>query len=431
MLGSTYLNGEDIYLLSIIHMGIVGLSNISFKRLVLYPSSAFCFGVIFVNLGNLSLLNQLNVSHHLAIYGYIKPEYIKSAASIWCISSTFFLLGYDFFNLFNLTNIEIIFNKEAFIKNLFYFLLIINISKLGGVALERKQVGKIITLLNTIGILFFARLWGNSEDKKYRMYALTLFLIQTYISLLFSYLRFELILPSFYLFIGYFIGKGQWKDLFSYRIFPFVFIFILYSSVFQILASNRLSFISAFTSNNSNNHEVVVREEKAKTGGLLDRSANVAQLTNIVNLVEKKGFYNGSVSILLLTALIPRQLWPEKPKIQLGTWFALEIGVGYKNKEGVVNNSINMTVPGELYLDFGWLGVVIGSFLFGGFFAAMWNTTRFYHSPYNLTGTIFGGYLIMLSIGSYADLQIVVTMLSTFLIFLIIKYIYSIYQINN
>ena len=80
-----------------------------------------------------------------------------------------------------------------------------------------------------------------------------------------------------------------------------------------------------------------------------------------------------------------------------------------------------MTVAGELYLDFGWIGVIFGSLLFGAFIALLWNSTKFYASEYNLSGTIFGGYLIMLSIGSYADLQIAVTLVSTYIIFLIIK----------
>jgi hypothetical protein len=118
-------------------------------------------------------------------------------------------------------------------------------------------------------------------------------------------------------------------------------------------------------------------------------------------------------------------LWPDKPLIQLGAWFALEIGVATTTDYGRANNSINMTVAGELFLDFGWLGVILGSLLFGGFISVLWNSTYFYSSEYNLTGIIFGGYLIMLSIGSYADLQIVVTLLSTYLIFFAIKKVAS------
>ena len=84
-----------------------------------------------------------------------------------------------------------------------------------------------------------------------------------------------------------------------------------------------------------------------------------------------------------------------------------------------------MTVAGELYLDFGWLGVIIGSLLFGAFISVLWNSTEFYSSEFNLSGIIFGGYLIMISIGSYADLQIVITLISTYLIFYAIKIIAS------
>jgi len=124
-------------------------------------------------------------------------------------------------------------------------------------------------------------------------------------------------------------------------------------------------------------------------------------------------------------------LWPDKPLIQIGAWFALEIGIGSKTSLGTANNSINMTVAGELYLDFGWIGVILGSLLFGAFLAILWNSTRFYSSVYNITGTIFGGYLIILATGSYADLQVLVTLLSTYLIFLFIKKILGHYRVER
>jgi len=60
-------------------------------------------------------------------------------------------------------------------------------------------------------------------------------------------------------------------------------------------------------------------------------------------------------------------------------------------------------------------------FSFTAFIGLLWNSTRFYSSEYNISGTIFGGYIFILSIGSYADLQIVITLLSTYLIFLALK----------
>ena len=81
-----------------------------------------------------------------------------------------------------------------------------------------------------------------------------------------------------------------------------------------------------------------------------------------------------------------------------------------------------MTIPGEFYLDFGWIGLVIGCLFFGGLLAMFWNAARFMESPYNLSGTLWGGYLLLYALGGIgADLQIVVSLVSTYIVFLIIK----------
>ena len=424
IVSSKFLSGSDLYIVLTIHFGILLVTNLTQKKILITPLVLYYAGVIVVNIANINLISLMGSSHQLKIYNYIIPKFIDDAALIWCISSTLFIIGYNLFPTAGFPSIAFEIKSKKFLRNMFILLFVLNLLKFVGFGFDRNQIGKIFSLLNSIGILFFARLWAKEEDKTYRLYTLALFFLETYISLLTSYLRFELILPTFYLFTGYFIGKGELKYVFSYRAFPLIAIILLYSSVFTSLSSNRSNFIDVFTQQDDNNDNTAVVEkplDKQEGRGILERSANVAQITNVVNLVERNGFYNGRASAPVLTALIPRILWPDKPAIRIGTWFALEIGAAYKNDAGYINNSINMTVAGELYLDFGWIGVILGSLLFGAFIALLWNSTKFYASEYNLSGTIFGGYLIMLSIGSYADLQIVVTLLSTYIIFLIIK----------
>jgi len=413
---SSFFSGTTLYALSTIHLLICVVIHLRQKNSLITPIFIFYIGVIIVNIANIALISKIGTVNYKT-YSYILPKYIDDAAKIWCISSILFVMGYQFFINKSLPAIDFELKKKIIIQNLFWILVIINtLSLLGhGINLRGTQVGRIFGMVNSIGILFYARLWASENNKTYRFYALSLFVMETYIALTTSFLRFELILPTFYLFAGYFIGKGHVKYIFSYRIIPLLLIVMLFSSVFSSLQSNRSNFISVF---NEENNQGGANDNSS---ALLDRSANVAQITNIVNLVKQNGFYNGRASAPILTALIPRALWPDKPLIQLGTWFALEIGAAYKAENGRVNNSINMTVAGELYLDFGWIGVVVGSFLFGAFIALLWNSTKFYSSEYNISGTIFGGYLFILSIGSYADLQIVITLISTYLIFFVIK----------
>jgi hypothetical protein len=423
-LGAGFFSGSDLLIILTIHFSISVLNHLRQKNIVITPIFIFYVGVIIVNIANLDLINQVD-ARSIKTYTYIVPRFIDEACLIWCVSSTLCVVGYQLAQRRSLPPINFDLKKEQVLQLLFWILLSANLLSIIGYGANMKgnQIGRIFGLLNTVGILFFARLWGQEGSKTFRLYAICLFIIETYVALISSYLRFELILPAFYLSVGYFVGKRELKYIFSYRILPVLAILLFFSSIFPALQHNRSNFISVF--NGDENAEE--RSSDAATGGLMDRSANLAQITNVVNLVEKNGFYEGMASAPIITALIPRVLWPDKPLIQLGAWFALEIGVGSKTY-GASNNSINMTVAGELYLDFGWLGVVFGSLAFGAFLSVLWNSTRFYQSEYNITGTIFGGYLFILSIGSYADLQVVITLLSTYLIFYVIKKIASHYE---
>ena len=413
--GAGFLNGAGLFSLLTFHFAVLFVQHIMKKNSVITPLFIYYAGVIIVNIANLVLISKVAAGTNKT-YVYIIPKYIDDAAQIWCVSCTAFIMGYNWTKDRALPSIAVEIKKRKILQNLFWILIALNLLTIVGygVNLRGNQFGKIFGLLNSISILFFARLWAKENNKTYRSYALILFVIETYIALISSFLRFELILPTFYLFAGYFIGKGDIKIIFTYRIIPLLVVIAIYASVFTSLQNNRSNFISVF-------NEDGTTSQNENSSALLDRSANLAQLTNIVNLVKRNGFYEGRASAPIVTALIPRALWPDKPLIQLGAWFALEIGVAYKGVGGRSNNSINMTVAGELFLDFGWAGVLIGSLLFGAFFAVLWNSTKFYMSANNITGTIFGGYLFVLSIGGYGDLQFAITLLSTYLIFWFIK----------
>lgn len=427
-LSASFFGGTELFILLTLHFSINAINHVRERQLSVTPIFLFYLGVIIVNIANISLINQVE-AHDVRTYIYIKPQFIDQAALIWCISSTLVVIGYQLTLTKSLPYINFNLDRKSWLQYMFWILLIANLlSLIGyGASMRGNQLAKIYGMVNTIGILFYARLWGKQSSTTYRSYAIALFIIETYLALLSSYLRFELILPTFYLAVGYFIGRGDLKSLLSYRIYPFIFIVIVYGSVFTALQHNRSNFITVFTEGDNPEERGEDAPDPGR-GGLLDRSANLAQITNVVNLVERNGFYNGAASAPILTALIPRVLWPDKPLIQIGAWFALEIGAGTRTESGLANNSINMTVAGELYLDFGWLGVIIGSLFFGSFLALLWNATKFYSSEYNLTGTIFGGYLFIISAGGYADLQVVVTMLSQYIVFLIIKKIASHYE---
>lgn len=369
------------------------------------------------------------------IYFYIVTEYVRQGTSIWVIGNTMIFIGFEVFFKKGLPSIRVDIENKKFVSGTFKFILIIALLTLSGYSINLSGLTgglqKVLSLLNLMGIMYYARLWVVENNSTYRNYAIILLVLQMAIALLTSFLRLDLLTPLITFTGGYFIGKGSLKYIFSARIIPLVIVFALFSSVFNTLGENRAHFITAFTEEQKVEGGQSSYTDLSKQGGssgVFERSSNIAQLSNIVSLVEKKGTYNGRASIPLLAALIPRFLWPDKPQIQLGAWFAFEIGAGTLTATGTVNNSVNMSIPGELYLDFGWVGLVIGCFLFGGILALFWNAGEFNQSAYNLPGALWGGYLLLYGIiGIGADLQIVVSLLSTYLVFLMIKKILNNY----
>lgn len=370
-----------------------------------------------------------------AMYHYIVPEYIDDATLLWAVGNASIFAGYHFFRKNSLPSIGIVINSKATIRNLYYFIFTVTLLNLTGNSVRFTMLGggfeKVLTLTSVIGILFYARLWTKENNNTYRNYAIILCAMQTLMALN-SFLRSDLITPFFSFFCGYFLGKGSIRYLLSYRAIPILAFVVVFSMFFESLGGNRSNFMAAFTGDTPKANSSYTIDNDKERGGVLERGSNITQLTNVVKLTRAKGFYEGTASAPLLAAFIPRFMWPDKPQIQLGAWFALEIGVASINELGRANNSINMTIPGQLFLDFGWIGLILGCFLFGGLLAVFWNAAHFNDSVYNITGTLWGGYMLLYAFsGMGADLQIAVSLISTYIAFLIIKKILHQHEKNS
>src|SRR5687768_1361876 len=149
---------------------------------------------------------------------------------------------------------------------------------------------------------------------------------------------------------------------------------------------------------------------------VLSRLTTFNQLSQIGRVVTEDGFLGGETLEYLGFAFIPRAIWAEKPKIAKGAWWALRIGQANVWADGTITNSVNMTIPGELYLNFGWIGVIGGCAVFGILIAALWSRALFWEGARNVTGSAFGFYLlwlwIALSLGP--DLQVIVTIIAMY-----------------
>jgi hypothetical protein len=122
---------------------------------------------------------------------------------------------------------------------------------------------------------------------------------------------------------------------------------------------------------------------------VLARLSTFNQLSQVVRITEQEGFYRGSTLAYVFYVFIPRVIWPDKPVIAPGRWFAEKLGRGRELEYGF-SNAINMTIPGELYLNFGWPGVVLGMAGMGLLYHLLWQAARAVAWPANVVGMTFG-----------------------------------------
>jgi hypothetical protein len=241
-------------------------------------------------------------------------------------------------------------------------------------------------------------------------------------ALLFGYLRGDVALPFVAFVLGALAGARSLRPLRSRGFLPvygaaglFVIYFASYGAIRSTTSRGleRLHAVQAYRQETQG-----MPDDQDQT--VLSRLTTINQLSQVGRLVQDEGYLHGQTLDYLSYAFIPRFLWPDKPSIQKGAWFALQIGLANIDSRGVIHNSINMTIPGELYLNYGWNGVWVGLSLLGVFIAVLWGTTEFWIKPRNVLGTAFAFYMMWPWIGFSlgADLQIVVTLIAVYLVLL-------------
>lgn len=103
---------------------------------------------------------------------------------------------------------------------------------------------------------------------------------------------------------------------------------------------------------------------------LLRRQFEPAPMAVIAEEVDLKGFINGETFYQIRYFFIPRMLWPDKPNLIRGAWFTSYLGSSAREGDSTV--SIAMYAAGEMYWNFGYIGVAAGMFVLGGMFGKIW-----------------------------------------------------------
>lgn len=93
---------------------------------------------------------------------------------------------------------------------------------------------------------------------------------------------------------------------------------------------------------------------------IIRQSAQLENFSMAIQYVDRtNNILNGRELLNFIYGFVPRALWSSKQIAPLGNWFYQEV-YGYTG-----NTAAAITVPGDLYLNLNWWGLIIGMFLYG------------------------------------------------------------------
>jgi len=120
-------------------------------------------------------------------------------------------------------------------------------------------------------------------------------------------------------------------------------------------------------------------------------ASRVSLLTMTGLIVEKTPervpYQYGSQYPLLVTNLVPRVLWPDKPSVSVANQF-FQVEYGLTRRDNLKSVSIACGFEAEGYMNFGWMGIVAVGVLVG--FALGIYELVFFCGSANLTGVAIG-----------------------------------------
>jgi hypothetical protein len=146
------------------------------------------------------------------------------------------------------------------------------------------------------------------------------------------------------------------RNRFSIKRIAFVSMTIIIASplLFWYHAGLRsLGDLQHFLTSNSTPYQVITP--------LMNRSHGADSFAVILRMTpEVYDFQYGATLAQLFSWFVPRRVWPEKPPT-----FSLRFGTTYMEYTKEAGPFVTPSFVGELYINFSWLGIMLGSFLTG------------------------------------------------------------------
>ena len=283
-------------------------------------------------------------------------------------------------------------------------------------SLALGTIGALLLMVPNLAVFLLAFSgWRRAKKSQVRAALFLATAVATH-ALFFAYLRSAMLIPILAFSSGCVLGARSLRPLRSAVMLPIYGAGLAFVAVFKAFGQLRTTMGAGA--------DRIETLRTAEAGGtwesvlaFVSRLTSFNQLSQVANLTERDGFYGGETLEYLGYAFIPRVLWPEKPVIAKGQWFAFQIGRAWEIETGRYTNSINMTIPGELYLNFGWLGLAVGCFAVGAYFMLVWRATRFWARDDNHLGQALGFYLLFIAMSLGADLQMLVTLTAMYALF--------------
>lgn len=267
------------------------------------------------------------------------------------------------------------------------------------VGLQFGFLGTLGTLINlgpVLAIFIISSRWRSPKPTTLPRWsqwlALGMMIFQVAVALLFSNMRNTLIWPVAAFFLPFVLRKRLTMTRVAIGILFVAGFSVAFKAIGevrgQMFGEERLAYILQ----RPGDGEASAPEDDGDTLGLATLAARLStfnQLTQVIRLVHDDGFYEGETIGYAVYVFIPRAIWPEKPEIAPGQWFARKLGHGMELGGTQFSNAINMTIPGELYLNYGWLAVVLGMAGLGLLYFQFWELSRFFEEDGNPVGLTF------------------------------------------
>lgn len=344
---------------------------------------------------------------------YLIPEHLEKGLFVFSAGAVVSMEAMRY-TMVSRGDYRIAYPRQSFFVSVLLVSLMLLVARHFGLLPSWGTVTSFVQLLVN-GSIFLLAYMAHVENRMARI--MTVVIYSTGLSLYaiqFSYLRMEIIVPWLAYFMGEVVARRQILRIHLVSKTILVVGLVVFPVLFTYLGKNRESLRGS-----ERKLELALKEgtglprdEEGET--LLSRLNVMGQMSNIVDLTERKGFYEGFTLRYFSFVFIPRFIWPEKPILDGGQWFAVEIGRSYYLPSGRAANSVNMTVPGEMYLNFGWSGLIAGCTLFGFFVSFIWNSVR----GSDLISWAFRFYLLflgMFSLGS--DMMVIPQLMAYWLIY--------------